>query len=52
MVGEISGFKGDGVILTDGRGVSCDIAALAIDGGHVTCPFLPPRYRVLLDDTP
>ena len=50
--GELQAFTESGVVLEDGRTIDCDLAVLSLGSGSPTFPFLPEKYRQLLESEP
>lgn len=46
---EIDGFAEDGVLLKNGEKISCDLAVLSLGSGSPRFPFMPEKYRQLLE---
>ena len=46
---ELSGFSTHGVILKDGRAISCDLVVLSLGSESPTFPFMPEKYRKMLE---
>ena len=49
---ELQAFTERGVVLEDGRTIDCDLAVLSLGSGSPTFPFLPEKYRQLLESEP
>jgi hypothetical protein len=47
--GELQGFTKSGVVLEDGSNINCDLVVLSLGSGSPTFPFLPDKYRALLE---
>lgn len=50
--GELAGFDEDGVRLLDGARIACDRVLLCVGSGSPRFPFLPERYRAILEAEP
>ncbi|MGR8918855.1 MAG: flavin-containing monooxygenase [Gammaproteobacteria bacterium] len=50
--GEIAGYTRDGLRLGDGREIPADLVVLATGSGSPRFPFLPARFRELLESEP
>ena len=50
--GELQAFTESGVVLENGRTIDCDLAVLSLGSGSPTFPFLPEKYRSLLESEP
>lgn len=47
--GELRAFTERGVMLEDGQTIDCDVVVLSLGSGSPTFPFLPDKYRALLE---
>jgi len=47
--GELQAFTKSGVVLEDGNNIDCDLVVLSLGSGSPTFPFLPGKYRALLE---
>ena len=47
--GELHSFTEHGVVLEDGDNIDCDLVVLSLGSGSPTFPFLPEKYRSLLE---
>ena len=47
--GELQAFTRSGVVLEDGNNIDCDLVVLSLGSGSPTFPFLPGKYRALLE---
>ena len=47
--GELQAFAESGVVLEDGRTIDCGLVVLSLGSGSPTFPFLPEKYRNLLE---
>ena len=47
--GELQAFSRDGVLLKDGTAIDCDLVVLSLGSGSPKFPFMPERYRTLLE---
>ena len=50
--GELSSFTESGVVLEDGQNIDCDLVVLSLGSGSPKFPFMPERYRQLLESEP
>jgi dimethylaniline monooxygenase (N-oxide forming) len=50
--GELHSFTERGVVLEDGDNIDCDVVVLSLGSGSPTFPFLPAKYRSLLESEP
>ena len=50
--GELQAFTKNGVIINDGQTIDCDLVVLSLGSGSPTFPFLPEKYRQLLESEP
>ena len=50
--GELQAFTKNGVIIKDGQTIDCDLVVLSLGSGSPTFPFLPGKYRQLLESEP
>ena len=50
--GELHSFTESGVVLEDGDNIDCDLVVLSLGSGSPTFPFLPEKYRSLLENEP
>jgi dimethylaniline monooxygenase (N-oxide forming) len=46
---ELSSFSAQGVVLKDGREIACNLAVLSLGSESPTFPFLPEKYRKILE---
>ncbi len=49
---ELAGFSTEGIVLGDGREIACDLAILSLGSEMPSFPFLPEKYRQLLEAEP
>ena len=50
--GELHSFTERGVVLEDGDNIDCDVVVLSLGSGSPISPFLPAKYRSLLESEP
>jgi len=50
--GELEAYTENGVLLKDGRTINCDLVVLSLGSGSPTFPFMPEKYRSLLESEP
>jgi dimethylaniline monooxygenase (N-oxide forming) len=46
---ELAGFSERGLVLKDGREIACDLVVLSLGSESPTFPFLPEKYRKILE---
>ncbi len=46
---ELSGFSEQGAMLKDGREIACDLVVLSLGSESPTFPFMPEKYRKMLE---
>jgi dimethylaniline monooxygenase (N-oxide forming) len=49
---EVAGFSRDALLLQDGREIPCDIVVLSVGSQTPTFPFLPEKFRRILECEP
>ncbi len=47
--GELDSFTESGVVLKDGRTIDCDLVVLSLGSGSPIFPFMPEKYRSVLE---